>query len=71
MTSIATLSAVTAAPPVTAGNTDQRAPAPLDPRTLSTAPPQPDPHHSPLEDASHPVPPDSPTTGGGAVLKPW
>ena len=63
--------AVTAAPPVTAGQTDQRAPAPLDPLTLSTAPTQLGAHHLPLEDASHPVPPDSPTTGGGAVLKPW
>ena len=62
---------VTAAPPTTPGQTDQRAPAPLDPLTLSTAPAQLGAHHLPLEDASHPVPPDSPTTGGGAVLKPW
>lgn len=57
--------------PVTAGQTDQRAPTPLDPLTLPTAPSPPHAHHPLLEDASHPVPPDSPTPGGGAVLKPW
>lgn len=57
--------------PLTAGQTDQRAPAPLDPLTLSTAPSQPGPHHPSPKDATHPLPLDSPTTGGAAVLKPW
>ena len=57
--------------PLTAGQTDQRAPASLDPLTFSTAPSQPGPHHPSPKDATHPLPLDSPTTGGAAVLKPW
>ena len=56
--------------PSTANQTRQSATATLDPLIPFTAVPPSNPHHTFLEDLTHPAPPVTTTTGGGSVLRP-